>query len=736
MPSIEPSFLKRKLAGQLAERIALRRKSIERGLARHPIRQALWGFLIGLTAAGLFLTLRGVGALTSLEYKTYDWRMQVTRHAEPGSGENVALLYVDEPSLVTMKEMGISWPWPRELYASAAEFAKRGGAKAVVFDLFFSEDSSYGLGDDESFAAGVKEGPPAYFVIFASKHESADYPPIITDVIAKSRVPFDGRLPAFMQDARSLQSLPVPEIADAATGFGNAQTVPDVDGIYRRVPLMMQHDGEVIPQIGFKVASDLMGTRRITWPKPTRLNMGGVEVPLDAEGNLIINYIGGVDSYPAYPLAKALLANQQLRDGMAPDLEPSVLEGRVVIVGVAAPGLYDLKPMPLARVYPGPEIHATIIDNLLRRDFITNLGPKRIALLVFGLALATALGLSQMQRLWHIGLWLGGITAVYLAAALLAFRYDYWLPIVAPVGAIALAAFTMILKSYLTEGRKKSAIKKAFGQYLSPAVVSEIAQDPDSVRMGGEEQQVTLFFSDIANFTSYSERTEPTELVSQLCSYLTNVSEIITAREGTLDKYIGDAVMAFWGAPLKIADHAAQAALAAMEVQESLEEFPQFRTRIGIHTGRAVVGNVGSDMRFNYTAIGDTVNLASRLEGLGKRFGTSIILSETSFDEAKDAVEARMIGRVRVKGRRQPIAIYEPLCPKDDMGPMETEAKAAFDGAMARFLSADFEAAKAAFSKLSGKDDPVVAYYLTVCDRLVSNPPQGEFDGVIEFKEK
>jgi adenylate cyclase len=442
-----------------------------------------------------------------------------------------------------------------------------------------------------------------------------------------------------------------------------------------------------------------------------------------------------VDSYPAYPLAKVLVSNQQIKEGKKPDLDPSALKDRVVVIGVAAPGLYDLKPMPLARVYPGPEVQATIVDNLLRRDFITPIGAWTRTGIILILSLAAAIGLSQMTRFSHIILWLAGLGGTYIAVAILIFWADVYLPLVAPVGAMALASFTMILKSYLTEGRKKAAIKKAFGQYLSPVVVNEIAQDPDSVKMGGEEEVITLFFSDIADFTSISETKTPTELVSELNRYLTEVTKIVRERKGTLDKYIGDAVMAFWGAPLKMEDQAARAALAALEIQEKLREFPDLVTRIGVHTGPAVVGNIGSNVRFNYTAIGDTVNLASRLEGLNKRFGTRIIVSETTFTQAGDAVEARRIGRVRVKGRMEPISIYEPLSPKGELPLDEAERAKHFEEALERFMSADFAAARAAFGRIAREGDSVVAYYMAMCDRYAQNPVDG-FDGVITFSEK
>ncbi|MFA4974408.1 MAG: adenylate/guanylate cyclase domain-containing protein [bacterium] len=699
------------------------------------IASAAWGTAIGIAAAAIFILLQGMGLLSSLEHKSYDWRMRATRSAETGSGENVALLYVDEPSLRTMQEMGISWPWPRELYAGALAFARRGGAKAVLFDLFFSEDSSYGVADDEAFARGIADGPPSYFVFFASSNEG-EPAPVDSEVISRSRVPFGGRPPDFLPEARSLKSLPVPAIAKNAAGFGNAQTPPDDDGIFRRLPPAMRMGDLILPEIAFEVAAAVGNFREVDWPSRTELTIDGQRIPLDANGNMMINYIGGVDSYPTYPLAKVLLSSQQIKDGLTPDLDPAVFKDRVVIVGVAAPGLYDLKPTPLARVYPGPEIQATIIDSLLRRDFIKPLATIPKVLLIFALALATSLGLAQMRRLNHIVPWIAGLAGAYIAAAFVLFRWGAWLPVAAPVGAMALAAFSMVLRNYLTEGRKKHAIKKAFGQYLSPAVVSEIAKDPESVKMGGAEQEVSIFFSDIADFTTISEKLAPTELVSQLCSYLTSMTEIVTSREGTLDKYIGDAVMAFWGAPLAIEDHAAQATLAALEIQESLASFPQFKTRIGIHTGKAVIGNIGSELRFNYTAIGDSVNLASRLEGLNKRFGTRIIISQTTYEEAREKIEARMIGKARVKGRSQPIQLYEPLSPKGGLSAEKARSCAEFSEAMQLFMAADFSGAGKAFARLDAAGDPVVAYYIAICDRFAKSPPAHDFDGVINFHEK
>lgn len=709
-------------------------KKISTRVKKSKWKRLIWAIIISVVSSIIFISLDSQDALETWELRSFNARMASLRHIfKKSQGENVSLFYVDEPSLATMKEMGISWPWPRELYASAIEFARRGKARAVVFDLFFSEDSIYGVEDDIAFFDGIGAGMPTYFVLFLSREKGESLP---AGIMEKSKIPAPSPPPSFLPDAKSIQSPPLSGIIERATGFGNAQTRSDIDGIYRRAPLAFRMGENTIPQIGLKVVSDLRPDWEIAWKSPSQAIWGDMKIPLDKNGNMIINYIGGVDSYPVYPLAKVLLSAQQMRDGLTPDLDPSVLKDRVVIIGVAAPGLYDLKPTPLSHIYPGPEIHATMMDNLMRGDFITPVTGVVSFILIAAMSILPGVGLTNLHRFSLIGVYLSAISILYLAAAWILFAVNFWIPIIAPLGSLFTTSFTVILKSYLTEGRKKQAIKRAFGQYLSPYVVKEIAKDPDNVRMGGETTEVTVFFSDIANFTSISERMSPHDIVHELNDYLSLLSEIIMNHGGTLDKYIGDAIMAFWGAPLKKPDHAAHAMLAAMEMQRKLVDFPNFTTRMGIHTGPAVVGNIGSNVRFNYTVIGDTVNLASRLEGLNKRFGTGILASETSHNQAKDTVEARMIGKVRVKGRKQPIGIYEPLGPKGSVEKSTIEHSLRFEEALSKFMGGDIAEAQRKFGALDALKDPVVAYYVKTCDEVIAKGDINGFDGVITFTVK
>lgn len=718
-------------------------------------RNLLGAFLIALFSALFVVGISHNALIETWELKTYDARLSLATKIFKKEPKDVVLFYVDEPSLKYFKEMGISWPWPRELYPMAMEFCGAGHAKAVVFDLFFSEESVYGVKDDETFAQGVKQGPPAYFVLFTSKNEG-EADARLAHVLSKGTIKIEGgparrtglmrgtidrlderlmgkEFSKLLPEAKSLQSLPVPQLVDAAAGFGNAQAQPDVDGVYRRVRLVERFGETIIPAISLKVVSDITG-EKVSWPAPFRFQLGDWKIPLDDRGQMMLRYYGPADTFHSYSLAEVLKSAQQIKEGGTPDLNPDIVKNKIVIIGVAAPGLYDLKPMPLARVYPGPEVHATVIQNLINHDAVIPLSPSVKFIFITAMAFIAALGLAVIKSAWGILILVGGLAVLFGGTSIALSFERIWVPMVGPLMALLFASLGMTARNYLTEGRKKRLIKKAFGQYLSPDVVSEISSDPECVKLGGQERALTVFFSDIADFTSISEKMTPVEIVAELNNYLTSLTSIILEYCGTLDKYIGDSVMAFWGAPLAIADHESKAVLAALEIQNKLIEFPNFATRIGIHTGAVVVGNIGSEQRFNYTAIGDTVNLASRLEGLNKKFGTRIIISETTYNRTLDSVFAREIGRVRVKGRAEPIGIYEPLGKKDGISLDVLNACAIFSEGLSTFRSGDFSGALAVFEKLSEKD-PAAMYYKRLCAEFMKSPPE-KFDGVITFETK
>lgn len=622
-------------------------------------KNILVAVVIGLVVSILVTILAETHLVNNWEMKTYDLRMTMMRSNQP-KPEDVVLFYIDEASLRFMDGQGVGWPWPRELYAGALDFCKQGGAKAVVFDFFYSEASVYGVDDDAAFAKGVANGPPTYFVTFLSKNPS-DGDSRADIVISKSYIPFDKSASIQLTEKLSFNSLPIEPLVQAATGFGNAEAVPDDDGVFRRIKLVEGFNGFAIPALSLKVASDLKKPEWISWPKKTEFRFGDEKIGLDSNGEMLINYYGGVGTFQTYPLGAVLVAAQAMKEGKEIDIKPAIVKDKVVVIGPLAPGLYDMKSSPFSRVYPGSEVHATVIQNLLRDDHITSMNKASCILLSFVIALLTAVALVHISSSIGVGVLVFGFFAAITGASFFLFKYSYYMPLIQLIGALAGTSFVMFFYKYLTEGRKKREIRRAFGQYLSPDVVAEISKDPSALKLGGELTDITVFFSDIQGFTSISEKMDPTELVLKLNDYFSIMTSIIHKHGGTLDKYIGDAVMAFWGAPLKVKDHAYRAVSAALEIQKALAEKDQFITRIGIHTSPAVVGNIGSNIRFNYTAIGDTVNLASRLEGMNKNYDTRIIISEATYLEVKDKIEARKLGNVQVKGREEAIDIYEPV---------------------------------------------------------------------------
>ncbi len=464
---------------------------------------------------------------------------------------------------------------------------------------------------------------------------------------------------------------------------------------------------------------------------PSAIVVGGHRIPIDGGGNALLNFRGPSGTHRSYSAAAVIQSELRIREGKDPVIPgKDLFRDKYVFFGLSAPGLFDLRPTPVSGVYPGVEINATALDNILSGDFIRPApNPALLALtllltLLAGLVTARVSGIAGSLLVYGFFLLLPGL----LAAA--AYRAGFRLPLIVQEVGVAVTLFSAGVIYYTTEGRQKLFIKNAFKQYLSPAVIEELIRYPERLKLGGERRVLSIFFSDLEGFTGISEGLEPEELTTLLNGYLSAMTDIIHEEGGTVDKYEGDAIIAFWNAPLLQSDHAGRCVRAALRCQEKLAEMrPAFRERIGkdlrmrigINSGAAVVGNMGSHTRFDYTMLGDAVNLAARLEGINKQFGTYTILSQATLDLLAGTVPVRELSRVSVVGRRESVTIYEPMVPAEYAS--RADDLRIFAGGLAAFYQGRFAEAERIFIGLAERD-AAARSYAAKCRSLIEQPPE------------
>jgi len=702
------------------------------------------GFGLGIAAAVLALGLWAFGALDRFEAKTWDWR--VTSLAKPSAfTDKIRLIFIDQQSLDWVnKEMALRWPWPREVYRPILEFCRRQGAKAVVFDMLYTEPSAYGMDDDRSFGAAIAQTTGFVNTIFLGREtgQTTTWPTNIPASPVKIQNLQDWLATTDHAGLVMPQAtFPIPEVATNATLLGNVEARPDPDAIFRRLPLFAVFDRQVVPTLGL-AAYLAAATNETPSVEPYWLRLGSRYIPLDRHGATILRFRGPSATHARFSAAAVIQSELKLQAGEAPTItDPKAFKDCYVFVGCNAPGLLDLRPAPVGRIYTGVELHATLLDNLLAIDPLRDMPwPVTAALtLLLGVLWGTGTLYCRNTRDTVIAF----VVALPIPAILsvVAYIQGFWLPFLVQEAATALAIMGAVLVNYATEGRQKRFIRGAFKQYLSEDVIEQIVQHPERLQLGGEQRTLSIFFSDLQGFTTISEGLNPQELTALLNEYLTAMTDIIQDEGGTVDKYEGDAIIAFWNAPLAQDDHAERAVRAALRCQTALAEMrpavqarigKDLSMRIGLNTGPVVVGNMGSRNRFNYTILGDAANLASRLEGINKQFGTYTMISETTRAAMGQAFAAREISRVAVVGRKTPVRVFEPMHP-------ETWAARAGDFAqfakgLSAFYEGSFAEAIASFEPLREKDPPADAYWRK-CQALRSDPPTA-WNGVWVMTEK
>jgi adenylate cyclase len=643
---------------------------------------------------GAFLLAAGLGLTRfwgDVESKLFDQLSVAT--ATGKSTLPITIVGVDEASFA---QIGKRWPWPRSLHAQLVDRLAAGGAAVIAFDMIFSEASE--PGEDATLTQAVAR---AGAVVMASDH-------------------------AYQETALMRQWIrvdPLPEFIQAGAAAGLATVTLDPDAVVRRVP-----PGEDI--FWRTVIRALMKARPGAIP---------AEPVVPADG--YIRHLGPAHTFPYVSYYQVIQGDKTI----PPDFfrDQIVLIGRDVRAspeaGAAQADMFATPFLGSSKLLtPGVEIHANIIENVLTGQVITRTQPMHALLTLLALVL---LGLPALMR-WH-PVWSGAWFATLVAGT---GGYAFWLWTAKhqwlPVGGIALALAAMYLgmgvASYLTERRRAQNIKGTFSKYVSAHVVDQMIAHPEKLRLGGERREVTLLFSDLAGFTSFSEKLPPDGVAQVINAYLRAMTRVIMAEGGTVDKYIGDAVMAFWGAPLDEPRHALRAVRAAIGMQKAMESLqPEYHAmgitnvslRIGVNSGPAVIGNVGSEERMEYTALGDTVNLASRLEGVNKTYGTPILLSEATADGLQGEIPLRPVDRVRVKGKAQAVRIFTPC---DD-----AELVRLSEAALAAYAAQDWPAAREAFGRVlaHAPADPVAPVFLGRVEEFESEPPGEGWDGSVALEK-
>lgn len=716
--------------------------------------------------------------LRFMELKTLDLRM-ASRGLTPSGGETI-IAVIDEKSLA---ELG-RWPWPRTTIAKLVDQLKANGAKAIGFDIVFSEpDDNSSLRtiselSSEMKKSGIRDSNVA--ALLSKKKETADTDAILARSISRAKNVTLGYFfhlsnkevahlseKAILEDTENIKNSRyqiinsseanpddsslvrayAPEanlkiLSTAATNSGYFNMTPDSDGSMRWSPLVIKFRNNYYSSLALSVLHQYLN-----WPQLSlnlagygaeSIRIGDINIPTDESGRLLVNYLGPAKTFPHYSISDIIKGR----------IPAEKIRNKIVLVGATAIGIYDLRVTPFSATYPGVEIHATVIDNILHRSFLTHSSLIRFidlcSIIIFGFLMGMII--PRLRAVTGI-LFSLVILIIFVAINMYVFSgYNIWLNIIYPALTMIVIYLAITVYRYVTEEREKKKIRGAFQYYLTASVINEMLKDPSKLKLGGDKKNLSVLFSDIRGFTTISEKLTPEELVHLLNEYLTAMTDIVFKYDGTLDKYMGDAIMAIFGAPLDQPDHAKRACLTALDMMEKLrllqkkwqeEGKPPLNIGIGINSGDMVVGNMGSQMRFDYTVMGDMVNLGSRLEGTNKEYGSNIIFSEFTYDAVKDHVCCRELDSVRVKGKKLPVKIYELL------GEKKEEAKwknliDSFEKGLALYRACKWDEAIAAFEKTLTirPDDETSRIYIERCKNLKENPPPMPWDGVFVMTKK
>lgn len=712
--------------------------------------------------------------LQQLENWTYDTRLKFTlpNTVDP----RIVIVDIDEESLSSVGR----WPWGRDKLATIVDnLFDEYQIKSLGFDIVFAEkDNSSGLQLFEQLAQNQLKDNEDYLNTLGDIRKTLEYDKIFARSLEQKDITMGyyfktqleedsenstGSLPNPLAkiDDKSGEKLPI----NKTTGFGGNLAVlqesaktggyfdnPYVsnDGVFRRVPLVQIHQGYIYPSLALSLANLSLGEPKVSLSVQTSgnesdddyyalesINMADINIPVDINAAVYVPYRGRAYSFP-YVSATDILFKTA---------DPAVLKDAIVLVGTSAPGLLDLRSTPVQNVYPGVEVHANIISGILDQSIkhkpAWTVGYEFILLLF--IAGIMAFLLPALSPLFSFLFTLGLISATILFS-FIAWENNYILPMASPLFLTLLLFILHMTYGFFIESRGKRQLAGIFGQYIPPELVDEMSESPADFSLEGESREMTVLFSDVRGFTTLSEGLDPQELTQLMNALLTPMTRVIHKNRGTIDKYMGDAIMSFWGAPIHDNEHARHALYAALDMMEELkimqEDFkqrgwPPVNIGIGLNTGEMNVGNMGSEFRMAYTVLGDTVNLGSRLEGLTKAYGVDIIVGELTKDQIPEFV-FKELDLVRVKGKNKPVSIFTPIGHKNDISKETQSELVRYKQALKAFRKQKWDNAEMDFFTLNRSHPDTLIYqeYLNRIQSYRQNPPGDDWDGVFTHTSK
>jgi len=671
--------------------------------------------------------------LSSFELKAYD---AFSRYLNPvGTSGNVVIVQVDQQSIDALSEQSITWPWPRQIYAPIIEYLSE--ADAVFIDILFTEPSSYGQEDDSIFADALKKGSNVYLPVFLSKKQEAMS--LSDEKFMKSI-----SLSSEISPPLSFNSVitPIDIFKSSIAGSGNVTIPPDEDGVYRSVPLVFRLGHYVVPNF---VVSYLVQKGMVKINEGS-ITLGKNKIPL-SHGRLLLKYYRGENPFTVFSASDVLRSSLEGNSSVALKIQKDFFKGKVVFIGLTAAGLYDLKPTSISSISTGVLIHATTLENIVNGTYVRHVSGVFVILLMLLVCLSVGYTVLKSHSLVvNLSLFMVSLLVILIVLASL-FKSSLYMNIISPISALVVSFLISVAYSYATEGRQRLFLKATFSQYMDKKIADYIIENPSLIKPGGKVKRVTVFFADLAGFTSFSEIVSPEKVATVLHTVLNSLTEVLIRNQGVIDKYIGDSVMSFWGAPFDTDRDEINACRSAIECVNALREInddlreeglTELRVRIGIHSGHAIAGNIGSDRLFHYTVIGDTVNLASRLESANKFFKTSIIVSEDTLKETNNIFCTRELGSIAVKGKVQPVKVFELIAEEQNIEHAEKELAELFNRGMDFYRRRQWQEALRTFVELSERypEDGPSQFYRDRCEYIISNNHLTQDWDVIKFTEK